>query len=47
MRDRRRSHRDDDAVDQLVMPLVVRTGIEEFLDCQQFVGGFHGIMIIP
>ncbi len=41
VRDRRRRHRDDDAVEQLVMALVVRTGVEELLDRQQFVGRLH------
>ena len=41
-----RRHRDDDAVDQLVMALVVRAAVEEFLDAQQLVGEFHGHRII-
>src|SRR5438132_1229856 len=38
-------HRDDDAIEQLIMPLVVRAGVEEFLDCQEFVSGFHALNV--
>src|SRR5689334_5153645 len=38
---RRRRHRHDNAVEQLVMPLIVRTSVEELLDGQKLVGRFH------
>ncbi len=34
VRDGRRRHRDNDPIDQLVVPLVVRAAVEEFLDGQ-------------
>jgi hypothetical protein len=40
-----RRHRHDDAVEQLVVTLVVRAGVEKFFDGQQFVGRFHALKL--
>jgi hypothetical protein len=45
MRDHRRRHRGNDAVAQLVVPLVVRAGVEKLLDGQQLVGGLHELSL--
>ena len=35
-------HRDHDAVEQLIMPLIGRASVEEILDGKQLVCGVHG-----
>jgi len=41
MRASLRRHRDDNTVDQLVVALIARTAVEEFLNNQRFAGRFR------